>query len=170
MNFEEVIKNRFSVRKFKDQKIDKESLERIIRAGILAPTACNRQPIKLIVVESDEGLELLRKCTPCHFNCPNAIIVLYDKDQCWKRDFDGKTSGDIDASIVCTHMMLEASSLNIGSTWIMYFIPEAIMTEFSLPDNLEPVSILILGYPENDIEPSKLHYQRKDIEELIIRK
>lgn len=77
-----------------------------------------------------------------------------------------KHSGEIDASIVATHMMLEAADLGIGSTWIMYFIPEAVRVEFELPDNVEPVAVLIMGY--TDAEPSKEHFHRRDLEEYVI--
>ncbi len=62
-------------------------------------------------------------------------------------------------------MMLEASDLGIGSTWIMYFIPEAVRVEFGLPDNVEPVAILIMGY--SDAEPSKDHLKRRNLEEYV---
>ena len=73
--------------------------------------------------------------------------------------------GEIDASIVATHMMLEAADLDIGSAWIMYFIPEAVRVEFELPDNVEPVAILIMGY--TDGEPSREHTQRRSLEEYV---
>ncbi len=72
---------------------------------------------------------------------------------------------EIDASIVATHMMLEAADLDIGSAWIMYFIPEAVRVEFELPDNVEPVAILIMGY--TDGEPSREHTQRRSLEEYV---
>lgn len=80
---------------------------------------------------------------------------------CWTRDIDGKSSGDIDASIVDTHMMLEAWELGIGSTWIMHFITEAVISEFNLPDNVVPVCILVMGYPAHDAVPSAQHGIKK---------
>jgi nitroreductase len=77
--------------------------------------------------------------------------------ECWKRSYDGKSSGDIDVSIVATHMMLVASSLGVGTTWIMHFIPEAVRCEFSIPDDIEPVALLIMGYPSPDAKPLHLH-------------
>ncbi len=102
-----------------------------------------------------------------HFNAPLALLVCFDKNECWKREYDGKSSGDIDASIVCTHMMLEAAELGVGSTWVMHYIPEAVKTEFELPDNLESVALLVMGYPAEDIKPSPLHFNKKAIEETV---
>ena len=108
--------NRFSVRRFDARPVEPEALSRILRAGQLAPTACNRQPQRILILQSEDSLARLRRCTVCHFNAPVALIVCYDKTECWTREFDGKPSGDIDASIVTTHMMLEAAELGVGTT------------------------------------------------------
>ena len=107
----------------------------------------------------------MKKCTECHYHAPLAFIVCYDKDKCWERAYDHKNSGDIDASIVATHMMLAAADLSIGSTWIMYFIPEAVRVEFGLLDNVEPVAILIMGYMDASL--SETHFKRRDLDEYV---
>ena len=160
MSFYELASERYSVRKFKDLPVPEEKIEKILAAGRLAPTACNKQPQEIIVVKNPEGLALLRKCTECHYNAPLAFIVCYDKDKAWKREYDGKCSGDVDGAIVSTHMMMEAWEEGIGSTWVMYFIPEAVKTEFALPENIVPVAILVMGYA--DAEPSPRHFDRKE--------
>ncbi len=165
MNFQELAAKRYSVRSFKQMPIPKAVTDQILTAGNAAPTAHNNQPQEIIVVQSSKGLETLKKCTECHYNAPLAFIICYDKEKCWKRDYDNKHSGEIDVSIVATHMMLEAADLGIGSAWIMYFIPEAIRVEFELPDNVEPVAILIMGY--TDAEPSKEHFKRRSVEEYV---
>src|SRR5690606_8491368 len=126
------------VRKFSNKKVEQEKVDLILQAGNVAPTACNRQPQKIYALQSEESLSTLQKCKFSHFNETLAFIVCYDSSECWERDIDGKNSGDIDASIVATHMMLEAWEVGIGSTWIMHFIPEAIIEEFKLPENIIP--------------------------------
>lgn len=165
MDFQELAAKRYSVRDFKQMPIPKVVIDQILTAGNAAPTAHNNQPQEIIVIQSFKGLETLKKCTKCHYNAPLAFIICYDRGKCWKRDYDNKHSGDIDASIVATHMMLEAADLGIGSAWIMYFIAEAIRVEFELPDNVEPVAILIMGY--TDAEPSKAHFERRSVEEYV---
>ena len=57
-----------------------------------------------------------------------------------------KQTGDIDAAILTDHMMLEATELGLGTVWVCYFQPDVIRKEFDLPDNLEPINILVIGY------------------------
>lgn len=166
MEFLELAKERFSVRKFKELSVPQEDIDKILEAGRVAPTACNNQPQKILVINSKEGIEKFKKCTECHFNAPLAFVVSYDKKQCWKRPYDGKTSGEIDASIVATHMMLEATELGIGSTWVMYFKPKAIKAEFAFPDDIEPVAVLVMGYPAEGAKPAGLHFKTKELAEM----
>ena len=160
---------RYSVRKFRPDPVEPEKLDLIIlRAGNLAPTACNLQPQRILVLSSEESLDKLSRCTRCHFNAPAALLVCYHREECWKREYDEKSSGDIDASIVTTHMMLEAASLGIGSTWVMYFNPEAVREEFEVPEQLEPTALLVLGYPAEDAKPSPRHTESRPLEELVV--
>lgn len=167
MDFLDLVKQRYSVRKFSDKPIEREKLERILEAGNAAPTACNRQPQRIMVINSEEAVNKLRKCTECHFNAPSALLVCYDRNDCWIRGYDGKSSGDIDASIVATHMMLAAQEIGIGTTWVMHFIPEAMRAEFEIPPNIEPVALLVMGYPAQDAKPFPGHFESKDIEKTV---
>lgn len=161
MTFLELAVKRYSVRKFSNVPVETEKLNKILEAGRIAPTACNNQPQSVLVLISPEALDKLKKCTPCHFDAPAALIVCYDKNTSWKRHFDKKDHGDIDASIVCAHMMLAAADSGLGTTWVCHFDPEAVVREFSLPDNIVPSSILPLGYAADDAEPAPWHAQRK---------
>ena len=167
MDFLELAEKRYSVRKFTGVPVRDEDMERILRAGQLAPTACNKQPQRILVINSPEGREKLYRCTVSHFNAPTALIVCYDKRDCWVRDYDGKPSGEIDASIAATHMMLEAANIGVGVTWVMYFIPEAVRVEFELPEEFEPVAMLVMGYPAPDAKPYPGHTQSRPIGETV---
>lgn len=167
MDFLELAESRFSVRAFSDQKVGEDVIARILRAGQVAPTACNRQPQRILVISSEEGLEKLRRCTLSHYHAPLGLLVCYDRNECWKRDYDGKSSGDVDASIVCTHMMLEAAALGVGSTWVMHYIPEAVREEFGLPDEWETTALLVMGYPREGVTPNPLHSKIKPLEETV---
>lgn len=166
MDFIELAKRRYSVRSFLARPIPRRELELILRAGQLAPTACNRQPQRILVIDSAEALDKLRRCTQSHFNAPAALLVCCDTRKCWTREYDGKPSGDIDASIAATHMMLEAAQLGIGSTWVMHFRPDAVRREFNLPDYLEPVALMPMGYPAPDAQPSPMHDETLPLEDL----
>lgn len=166
-DFLQLATERYSVRKFSDREIEKEVLEKILQAGYVAPTACNKQPVRIMVIKSEEGLKKLYRTTECHFHTKTALLICYSKKECWKRSYDGKDSGDVDASIVTTHMMMEAASLGVGTTWVMYFIPDAVRTEFELPEDLVPAAFLMMGYPAEDAQPSPTHKAYRPMEEMI---
>ncbi len=167
MEYFELIRNRFSVRKFKNEKVKSEDIKKILEAGHLAPTGCNNQPQRILVIDSDEGLEKLKRSTKCHFNAPCAMLICYHRDECWKRRYDGRDCGVVDASIVTTHMMLAAADIGVGTTWVMHFDPEAIVLEFNVPAEFDPVALLVMGYSADDAEVNSLHYQTKLIEEIV---
>jgi len=158
---------RYSVRKFSSRPVEQTALERILLAGQAAPTACNLQPQHILVLRSPEAMECLRRCTPCHFDAPMALLVCYDCQKSWKRSFDGEDSGWVDASIVTTHMMLEAAEMGVGSTWVMYFDPVAVRAEFSLAENLIPVAILPMGYPADDAQVSPMHEKTRSLGDMV---
>lgn len=162
------MKERFSVRKFEERRVPREEIGRVLQAALLAPTAKNLQPQRILVLDEAPSLEKLDRCTKCRFGAPAALLVCYDKDACWKRDrFDKKPSGEVDAAIVTTQMMLAAQALGLGTTWVMHFDPAAVRREFCLPAALEPVALLIMGYPAPDAQPSPMHAQCAPEEQLI---
>lgn len=167
MDFLELAKARYSVRKFSDKKVEQEKIDSILEAGRIAPTAVNYQPQRIIVLDKEESLNKMRNCTLYRFNETLAILVCYDKNTSWKRKFDNYDSGPIDASIVGTHMMMEAQELGLGSTWVGHFDPSLVIKEFDLPENIIPVAILFLGYPHEDAVPNKLHNIKLPKDEVI---
>jgi nitroreductase len=167
MTFLELAEKRYSVRKFSDAPVEKEKLDMILQAGRLAPTAKNFQPQRILVVQSKEGLEKLSKSTPCIYGAPVALVICYDKGKSWVRPQDKKDHGDIDASSVCAHMMLEAAELGLGTTWVCWYDPAVVIREFDLPESLVPSSILPIGYPAADAAPAPPHFIRQPISETV---
>ncbi len=156
MEFLELAKKRYSVRSFLTKSIEKEKLMKILEAGRVAPTGCNLQPQRIIVIQTKEGLDKVGKATNT-FGAPLLMIICCDTDETWKRSYDGKDIVDIDSSIVTDHMMLQATELGIGSVWKCAFKPDIIAEEFNLPKNIVPVNILVLGYPDGEIASSERH-------------
>ncbi|MBQ7901847.1 MAG: nitroreductase family protein [Clostridia bacterium] len=167
MSFLELARNRYSVRKFTDEPVSSELIDKILEAARVAPTGCNLQPYRILVIQSGEAVEKLKKCTKCHFGATAAMLVCCNKDECWVRKYDGAQSGVIDASIVTTHMMLEAAELGLGTTWIMHFDPKAMREEFNIPSNLEPVALLIMGHPAPDAQPLAMHSEFRPMDTLV---
>ncbi len=170
MEYFDLIKERFSVRSFKEEKLSTEEIEKILNAGHLAPTGCNNQPQRIYVFQSDDALEKLKNCTKCHFNAPNAMLVCYNKDEVWRRKYDGKSSGVVDASIVATHMMLAAANIGVGTTWVMHFDPKAMVNTFEISETQVPVALLVMGYPADDVKPLGLHFESRPISDTVIYK
>lgn len=167
MEFEKLIAERYSVRKFEERHLEKEVIDKILAAGHIAPTGCNNQPQRILVLNTDASIEKLKKCTTCHFNAPTAMLVCYNKDESWQRRFDGELCAPVDAAIVTTHMMLEAHNIGVGSCWVMYFNPFKIREEFDIPDNIVPTALLVMGYPAGDAEPMDLHFKTRPQEDVI---
>ena len=136
-DFLSLARERYSCRSFSLQPLEKEKLELIIEAGRLAPSAKNKQPLRFIIINEREALEKVKKATSCTYNSQCIIAICYQKEECWSRPFDRKLSGDIDASIACTSMMLEATELGIGSVWVMWFDNEKLKEEFTITSTLE---------------------------------
>ncbi len=167
MSFMEIAKKRYSVRKYANRAVESEKLEKIIEAAHVAPTAANLQPVRLIVVQEKEGMNKLGKAANT-YNAPVAVIVCADHSKAWTRPFDGKAMTDIDATILTDHMMLQATELGLGTCWICYFKADVVSKEFNLPDNLEPINILTIGYADEIPADSERHMNmRIPVEKLV---
>ena len=167
MNFLDNAKKRYSVRSDKSQKVEQEKLDLILEAARVAPTAANLQPVRLIVVQEKEGLAKIEKAANI-YNAPLAVIVCADHSTAWTRPFDKKQTGDIDASILTDHMMLQASELGLGTVWVCYFKPDILSQEFNLPENLEPVNILVIGYADEEpADPDRHGKTRIPLDTLV---
>lgn len=167
MKFIELAQKRFSCRKFERTKIEKEKIELILKAAQLAPTAVNKQPFKVIVIDDKKVLESLKECTKYTFNAPLCFAICVNKEKAYNRGYDGKNSADIDGSIITAHMMLEAADLGLGTTWVMAFNPQKTKAILNVPDNSEVLALLPTGYPANDAEINPLHYKTISIDEMV---
>ena len=167
MEFEKLISDRYSVRSFKSEHLPQDVIDKILEAGHKAPTGCNYRPQRILVINTDDSIDKLRRCTKCHFGAPTAMLMCHNKNESWKRPYDGALSSPVDAVIVTTHMMLAAQNLSIGSCWVMHFDPAAMRKEFNIPEEVEPVALLVMGYPSEDAKPLELHYKKRPMDEVI---
>lgn len=168
MNFLDLAKDkRYSVRKFKDTPVEKEKIDLILEAGRVAPTACNYQPQRILIIENQDAHDKLKQCTSWYFGAPVVLMVCYDKTTVWKNKTNGTVGGDVDASIVTTHMMLQAAELGLGTTWVGAFNHQKARELFLIPDYIVPVALLPIGYPEDGTEPHPWHFKRFDIDHSV---
>ena len=168
MEFQKLVTERFSVLEYERRDVAPELVQTILEAGLAAPTACNFQPQRIKVIQSDADRAALSRVVSSRYDVPLAFLVCYDRRACWIRPMDGKSSGDIDAAIVTTHMMLQATELGLGSIWVMYWDPVKMKQEFSLSEDLEPVALLIVGHKSPEAAPRKGHCISKSLEEVLI--
>ena len=170
MDFQSLAQERYSLRKFDSRPVEEEKLLKVLEAGRSAPTAHNFQPQRILVLQSPEALAKADNCTASHFHPPVMLIVAYDPAVSWKREYDGKDHGEIDAAIAATQMMLQATDLGLGTTYVGMFEAEKLCAAFAEElKGLVPVALLPLGYPAENAHPSRLHNDRKPLTELVQR-
>ena len=167
MEFKEVIKNRYSCKKFSNTQVEKEKLTAILEAGRLAPTAKNIQEQHIYVLQSEDSLAKIDSVTPCRYGAPTVLVVAFDKNLVFTYPGDKRDSGVEDATIVATHLILAAADEGVDSCWINYFDPDKLAQVLGLPENEEVLMILDLGYAAEGTGPLANHENRKALDETV---
>lgn len=168
MEVQEALLNRRSIRKYKDQKISNENIDKILKTAMYAPSAMNLQPWQFIVIDEKDVLietinsihyaEMLRQSAAAILVCGDVGI---EKNESWLLQ-------NCSASI--QNILLAAHGLGIGSCWIsihgMDDVYKKIKGQFKLPENIVPVSLISLGYPDETVtaeerfKKEKIHYNK----------
>lgn len=169
MNFSELARSRYSVRKFEDRPIEREKLDLILEVGNIAPTGHNNQPQRIYVIQSEEKIKKLNELSRCIFGAKTVLLFTYNTEEDWKNPLErGVHSGVQDVSIVATHIMLAAYELGIGTCWVNYFANSRLEKELKLPENERAVLLMPMGYPAEDAAPlEKMHGVFKNIDETV---
>ena len=168
MEFTDVIKNRYSCKKFAVKPVAKELLEAVLQAGRLAPTAKNLQEQRIYVAESPQSLAKIDKITPCRYGAPTVLVVAFNKHNVFTYPGGKRDSGVEDASIVATHMLLAAANAGLDSCWINYFDSDLAARELGLPEEEEVLMLLDLGHAAPDAAPMPAHASRKELSETVV--
>lgn len=170
MEFSEVVKNRYSCKKYDTEKvISEQQLEAILEAGRVAPTAKNLQEQHIYVAQSKEALAAIDSCTPCRYGATTVLVVAWDKDNVFTYPGGKRDSGAEDATIVATHMVLAAHDAGVDSCWVNFFDPAELARALNLPSNEEVLMLLDLGFAAEGAEPLANHFSRKPISETVTR-
>ncbi|MBR1416480.1 MAG: nitroreductase family protein [Bacilli bacterium] len=165
MEFENVIRKRTAIRKFSNKILEQAKLDKILEAGRIAPTAKNIQPIKIYVVNTENGLLKIDKASNCRYGAKTVLIVCGNTFEAYhKGDY---STYEMDSCIVATHMMLEATNLGVDNIWIELFDEDILREEFNIPSEYIPVCLLPLGYKTDDCPINPLHEKRKNIEDIV---
>lgn len=168
MDLQYALINRRSIRKYKDQKISKDDLSSILKAAMYAPSAMNLQAWQFILIDDKSILietvksipyaEMLKQSAAAILVCGDSAI---EKNESWILQ---------NCSAAIQNILLSAHGLGIGSCWIaihgMDDVYKNIINQFSLPENIIPVSLISLGYPEEKVtseerfKEEKIHYNK----------
>ena len=167
MEFKEVVKARYSCKKFDPRQVEKEKLDAILEAGRLAPTAKNLQEQHIYVIQSPEVLAKIDSITPCRYGAPTVLVVAFDKNNVFTYPGGKRDSGVEDATIVATHLILAAADEGVDSCWINFLDPEKLADALGLPENEEVLMVLDLGYAADGAGPLPNHTSRKDLAETV---
>jgi nitroreductase len=164
MEFLELAEKRYSVRAYKSTPIEYDKLQKVLEAARLAPTADNRQPFQLIIIQTQGREEELLRIygKPWFVEAPVVICACSIPSESWIRQ-DGKNYCEVDVAIAMDHLILAATDLGLGTCWVGAFNPEEARRVLKLPDDVEPIAFTPLGYPNDQPED----IIRKPIEELI---
>lgn len=160
--------DRYSVRVYDETRpVEEHKIRGILEAARIAPTAVNHQPQQIYVLKSNEAMTVIRSLSRSVYNAPLVFLVCADEKQTWHSPTEiGYSTGEMDASIVTTHMMLEAHELGLGSCWVRLFDAREVAEAFHLPQNIRPVCLLAVGYAARNSVPSQWHTLSKAIEDF----
>ena len=160
---------RYSCRSYAPVPVPADAMTAVLDVVRLAPSACNRQPWMFVLADGeDERQAIIDSYTRDWIKtAPEFIIACGVHDEAWHRQIDGKDHTDVDVSIAVEHLCLAATSLGLATCWVCNFDPEIIRRVFRLPEGMEPVAIIPIGFPaEQDVIPAK---KRKAMDEIVRR-
>lgn len=169
MEYTELIRTRESIRSYDPNRpVPKEILVKILDAGRQAPSACNYQPWKFLVISSSAMLEKVRACYQRDWfkDAPHILVILGLKDQAWKRSYDGYNSIETDVAIAMTHIILAAENEGVGACWVEAYNPAVLKEVINQEENQLIFGITPLGYPKAGFKRT-FYKKRKSLEEIV---
>lgn len=164
MEFYEVLKTRRSIRAYKPDAVPENALRKIAEAVNLAPTACNRQPFKLLLVRDPEMRKTI--CANCRFEflaqAPVIAVMMTNESESWTR-FEGNPAADIDASIAMEHLVLAAAAEGLGTCWICAFSRPQMNEALKIKTPWSVFALSPIGYANGEPRP----FTRKPLSEVV---
>lgn len=167
MEFKELIKARYSCKKYDGNQVSAEQLQAILEAGRLAPTAKNLQEQHIYVLQSEEALAIIDEVTPCRYGAPTVLVVAFNADDVYVYPGEQRDSGIEDASIVATHMLLAAKDAGVDSCWINRFNSAELKEKLGLPEHEEILMLMDLGFAAEGAGPLANHEKRKPLDVTV---
>lgn len=167
--FLELAEKRCSVRAYKPDDVPEALLERVLEAARRAPSACNRQPWRFVVVREEAQRRRLGTAYSREWfrTAPVIVAVCVVPGEAWTRPHDGKNYAWVDGAIAMDHLTLAAADEGLGTCWIGAFDPEPVRQILNLPDGVEVVAMTPLGFPAEEAEPRPR--SRRPLGESVMR-
>ncbi|MDP4223097.1 MAG: nitroreductase family protein [Bacteroidota bacterium] len=169
MEYNDLIRSRVSVRSYDPERpVPKEVLEKILDAGRMAPSACNYQPWKFLLISSTGMLLKVKECYQRDWfrDAPHVLVSVGLRNIAWNRSYDGYNSIETDVAIAMTHIILAAENEGVGACWIAAYNPIMLREALNLDGNQIIYGITPLGYPRQGYRKS-LSKKRKPLDEIV---
>lgn len=165
MEFYKVINTRRSIRNYSDRPVPEDSLKRIAEAAALAPTACNRQPFKILAVRNAELRAAICAACPQRFlpEAPVILVALGDMKNAWRRTGDDHSIVELDLGIAFEHAVLAATAEGLATCWVCAYDRKRLDAALKLEGSWSALAISPLGYAT---EPPPC-IGRKPVDELF---
>ena len=164
MEFYEVLKTRRSIRSYKPDAVSDQQLKKLAEAVNLAPTACNKQPFKLLLVRDPEMRKTI--CANTHFEflkeAPVIAVMMTNESASWTR-YEGDPAADIDASIAMEHLVLAATAEGLGTCWICAFSRPQMNDALKIQAPWSAFALSPIGYAAGAPRP----FSRKALAEVV---
>ena len=174
MSFLKLISARFSVRKYKRTRIEREKILRCLEAARLTPSACNSQPWHFVVVDNPEELAILADKTTIPLSKLNrfaksapVIVAIVAEKPVLSAQIGGlikkKPYYLMDIGMAAEHFCLQAAEEGLGTCMLGWFNEKAVKKYLSVPSDRSIPLLITLGYPEKEIPPAKIRAKLEDI-------
>ncbi|MFA5766195.1 MAG: nitroreductase family protein [Bacilli bacterium] len=156
---------RRSVRRFKENEINDEMIELLLKSAMAAPSACNMQPWEFFVIKNKEILEQLRKTSRYSDRTAPLIIIVAGND---KRSLNHRENDFWiqDCSAAIENILLAATELGLGTCWCGLFpmvTPvKRVRKILNLEEHIIPLALIHIGYPNEELEP-RTQYDKKRV-------
>jgi len=159
----DAIRRRYSCRAYLDKSIEQDKLDCVLEAARLAPSARNMQDWRFVVVTDPDTKRKVATATnrPEVFEKAGAIIAACSNSDYVMRC--GQAIGPIDVAIALEHISLQAADLGLGTCWIGSFDADKVRQILGIPDDINIVELMALGYPAG----SKPEPTREPIEKIV---
>lgn len=164
MDFYQLVEKRRSVRHYQNTPIPRDVLERLGKAIAVAPSACNKQPCKILIITNPELLDALRTACPQQMlkDAPAVAAVVGNPYNAWRRP-EGDSIIPVDAAIMMEHLILAATAEGLASCWICAYSMAKLNAALAIEAPANVYAITPLGFPSEPAAP----IVRKELSEIF---